>query len=46
MNGNFADLTGQHSGLFSVQLQPAGTEAPSSDSPPPSEGTPDDQPTD
>jgi hypothetical protein len=46
MNGNFADLTGKHSGLFSVQLQPAGTEAPSSDSPPPSEGTPDDQPTD
>jgi hypothetical protein len=46
MNGNFADLAGQHSGLFSVQLQPAGTETPSSDSPPPSEGTPDDQPTD
>jgi hypothetical protein len=42
--GNFIGLTGQHSGLFSVQLQPAGAEAP--DSPPPSEGTPDDQPTD
>jgi hypothetical protein len=40
--GQFDELVGRHSGLFSVQLQPPGTEAP-----PPSEGTPvDDEPTD
>jgi hypothetical protein len=40
--GQFDALVGRHSGLFSVQLQPPGTEAP-----PPSEGTPvDDEPTD
>ncbi|HEY3485456.1 MAG TPA: phage portal protein [Ilumatobacteraceae bacterium] len=36
--GDFSALVGRHSGLFSVQLQPPGTES----SPPPDEGSPPD----
>jgi hypothetical protein len=43
---DFSILESGHTGLFSVQLQPPGLVAPTPDSPPPSEGTPDDQPTD